>query len=121
MVNSTYDGVVDLPTRTGTTIKALKFSMDKAVNEGFTLTIDESNGADTVIRSDVLTTDRNVRFYSPRFQGKLFGLIPVTFTPDQPPPLTLPKLSFTDVTIQLAYVRCDTLTGKPLAITETTG
>ncbi|MFG1994814.1 DUF6114 domain-containing protein [Actinoplanes sp. NPDC048988] len=118
MYDSTYDGVVDIPTRKGS-FKALKFSMDKAVNKPFTLTIDETGTAKTVIKSNELVTDKNVRFYTPKFQGKLFGLIPVTFTPEQPPPLTLPVLWFTDVTIQLAYVRCDTLTAAPLDIRET--
>ncbi|MFF5076878.1 DUF6114 domain-containing protein [Actinoplanes sp. NPDC000266] len=118
MYESTYDGVVDMPTAKGS-FKALKFSMDKAVNKPFTLTIAEPGGAKTVIKSNELVTDKNVRFYTPKFEGKLFGLIPVTFTPEQPPPLTLPVLWFTDVTIQLAYVRCDTLTAAPLDIKET--
>ncbi|MEV4703083.1 DUF6114 domain-containing protein [Actinoplanes sp. NPDC049316] len=117
MYNSTYDGVAELPTAEGT-IKALKFSMDKAVNKPFKLTIAERGGATTLIKSNELTTDGNVRFYTPRFEGKLFGLIPVVFTPDSPPPLTLPVLWFTDVTINLAFVRCDTLTADPLDLSE---
>ncbi|BCJ49094.1 hypothetical protein Asp14428_05690 [Actinoplanes sp. NBRC 14428] len=117
MYNSTYDGVIDLPTATGT-LKALKFSMTKSVTEPFKLTIPEKNGHRTIIDSNALTTEGNVRFYTPRFKGKLFGLIPVTFTPEQPPPLTLKKLWFTDVSIQLAFVRCDKLTADPLKVTE---
>jgi hypothetical protein len=117
MYNSTYDGVVDLPTAEGT-VQALKFSMDKAVNKPFKLTIPERSGANTLIESDELITDGNVRFYTPSFQGKLFGVIPVTFTPESPPPLTLPVLWFTDVKINLAFVRCDTLTAKPLDLSE---
>ena len=71
---------------------------------------------------DALTTTGHVAFYTPRFEGKLFGVIPVVFTPDSPPPLTLPYLKFTDVKIQLAFVTCDTLTGKPsLNIQEVPG
>ncbi|MGA5298469.1 DUF6114 domain-containing protein [Nucisporomicrobium flavum] len=117
MYNSTYDGVIDLSTAEGT-VKALKFSMDKAVNKPFKLTIPEQGGATTLIESRELTTDGNVRFYTPSFKGKLFGVIPVTFTPESPPPLTLPVLWFTDVTINLAFVRCDTLTAKPLDVSE---
>jgi hypothetical protein len=120
MYNSTYDGVVDIPTAGGS-YKALKFSMDKAVNKPFSLTIEEKGNAHTVITSDELTTTGTVKFYTPSFKGKLFGLIPVTFTPDSPPPLTLPILWFTDVEIQLAFVRCDTLTGDPLRVRETVG
>jgi hypothetical protein len=117
MYNSTYEGVVDVPTANGP-VKSLFFSMDKAVNKPFSLEIAEAGGATTMIRSGELTTDGNVEFYSPRFVGKLFGLIPVTFTPEQPPPLTLPVLWFTDVTIDLAYVQCDVLTAKPISISE---
>jgi hypothetical protein len=118
MFESTYDGVVNLPTGSGTSVRVLKFSMDKAVNKPFSLTIDEANGGHTVIRSNELTTDGHVKFFTQRFEGKLFGLIPIVFTPDSPPPLTLPYLWFTDVKIQLNYVQCDTLTGFPLQIDE---
>ena len=117
MYNSTYDGVVKLDTAKGK-LSALKFSMSEAVNEPFSLTVPEPGDRTTLIKSKRLITKGAVRFYTPEFKGKLFGLIPVTFTPESPPPLTLPVLWFTDVTINLAFVRCDTLTGVPLRITE---
>ncbi|WP_433361737.1 DUF6114 domain-containing protein [Actinoplanes sp. CA-142083] len=116
MYNSTYDGVVDMPTTGGGSYKALKFTMDKATNKPFSLTIDEVSGGKTVITSKDLTTTGTVKFYTSRFEGKLFGVIPVVFTPEQPPPLTLPILWFTDAKIQLSFVRCDTLTGDPLKV-----
>jgi hypothetical protein len=118
MYNSTYDGVVNLPTGAGTSARVLKFSMDRAVNKPFSLTTDEQGGGQTVITSNELTTDGHVEFYTARIEGKLFGLIPVVFTPDRPPPLTLPILWFTDVKIQLNFVQCDVLTGIPLHIKE---
>jgi hypothetical protein len=118
MYNSSYDGVAEVPTGNGP-IRSLKFTMDKVVNKPFSLTIDEPGDAVTVIESGELILDGNVEFYSPTFKGKLFGLIPVTFTPEQPPPLTLPVLWFTDVTLDLAYVSSDVLTAKPLDIGET--
>jgi hypothetical protein len=118
MYNSTYDGVVDLPTRTGGTVHSLKFSMSKAVNKPFQLKVREPNGKNTVITSSELVTEGNVKFYTPKFTGKLFGLIPVTFTPDSPPPLTLPVLWFTDVTIDLAFVNCNTLTAQDMHLIE---
>jgi hypothetical protein len=118
MYNSTYDGVSTLDTGGGGTVQALKFSMTKAVNKPFKLTVPEADGHTTLIESDELTTDGKVRFYTPSFKGKLFGVIPVLFTPEQPPPPTLPVLWFTDVTINLTFVRCDTLTAKPLTVTE---
>jgi len=116
LYDSTYDGVVDMPTDGGGSYKALKFSMTKAVNKPFKLTIDEKAGNQTVITSKELTTTGTVKFYTTELKGNLFGFIPVVFTPDKPPPLTLPILWFTDVTIQLSFVRCDTLTGDPLKI-----
>jgi hypothetical protein len=89
------------------------------VTKPFSLTVPEPDGRTTVIRSNALTTQGHVTFYTPSFEGKLFGLIPVRFTPDSPPPLTLPYLEFTDVRITLTFVSCDTLTADPLNVTET--
>lgn len=121
MTKSKYEGVADLPTAAGP-VKVLKFVMDKSVTTNFQLSVAEPNGRKTTIRSPQLTTSGNVSFYTPNFSGKLFGLIPVTFTPDSPPPPTfgLPLL-FTDVTIQLAYVHCDTLTALPNGAPAGTG
>ena len=117
MFDSTYDGVTEIDTAEGTK-RVLKFSMRESITRPFTLAIPEPGGRTTLIESGELKTTGNVRFYTKRFKGKLFGLIPVTFTPDQPPPLTLPYLKFTDVDIDLDFVRSDVLTGKPLEITE---
>ncbi|WP_067500661.1 DUF6114 domain-containing protein [Actinoplanes sp. TFC3] len=117
LYDSTYDGVVDLRTATGT-MAALKFSMNKAVNEPFKLSVAEAGAHTTLITSKKLVTDGTVRFYTPKMQGKLFGVIPVTFTPQQPPPLTLPVLWFTDVRIDLAFIRCDALNADPLDLSE---
>jgi hypothetical protein len=118
MYNSTYGGVVNLRTGAGTTIRVLKLGMTKTVNKPFHLTIDEPDGGTTVITSNELATIGNVQFYTERFEGKLFGVFPLVFTPDQPPPLLLPLLWFTDVKVELNYVSCDKLTGIPLQITE---
>jgi hypothetical protein len=131
-----YDGVVTLKTKSGRSIEALKFSMFKATNDKFSLTVDEPGSATTAITSDKLITAtvcpdgkddcdlKNVKFYTTKFQGWLGGIIPVTFTPDLPPP-DLPDLGipliFTGVTIQLNYVRSDKLTGDPLKVTEKVG
>ncbi|NMO51559.1 hypothetical protein HH310_10190 [Actinoplanes sp. TBRC 11911] len=119
LIDATYEGVADVPTRDGGTMKALQFNMSKAINDNFRLTIDEVGGGRTLFKANQLITDQNVRFYTPRFEGKFGGLIPMTFTPEQPPPLMLPKMVFTDVSIDLAHVYCDTLTSTPLSITAT--
>jgi hypothetical protein len=110
MTEFTFDGVADLRTATGT-VRVLKFSMSKAVTAPFELRVRGSNGETTVVADPELTIQGHVTFYTARFSGKLFGLIPVTFTPESPPPLlplALP-LQFTDVSIDLNFVRCDTL------------
>jgi hypothetical protein len=117
MYDSTYDGVVEVQTAEGS-IRVLKFSMRKSMTEPFSLTIPERAGRTTLIRSDALTVEGNVRFCPPKFTGRLFGLIPVEFTPDAPPPLTLPVLTFTDIRIDLAFVRSDVLTADPLDLRE---
>ena len=119
MYGMSYDGVVDMPTKNGGSYEALKFSMDKAVSKPFTLTVTEPDNATTVVTSDRLVTEGTVRFYTSKFKGKLFGFIPVTFTPEHPPPPTfgLP-LWFTKAKIELAYVRADDVTGKPLKVVE---
>jgi hypothetical protein len=115
MYGSTYDGVVELRTASGV-VRALQFSMDKSVTKQFKLQIDEPGDSSTAITSSELTTDGNVKFYSTKFTGRLFGVIPVTFTPDAPPPLMLSPLSFADVVIDLAFVRCDTLTADAMKV-----
>lgn len=119
LIDATYEGVADIPTGDGGTMKALQFNMSKAINDGFRLTVDEPGGTQTLFRVTQLITDQNVRFYTPRFEGKFAGLIPMKFTPDQPPPLMLDRMVFTDVSIDLAHVYCDTLTSTPLSITST--
>ena len=48
--------------------------------------------------------------YTESISGKLFGLIPITFSPDSPPPLNIPLIYFTDVTVQQAAQFGGTLT-----------
>lgn len=112
-----YDGVTDLPTATGT-LRVLQFSMDSSTSTPFELRVPAAGGRTLVLRSTQLTVSGNVRFYTTRLDGKLLGL-PVTFTPDSPPPLPqgLPvPLVLTDVTLQLALVHADTLTAPGLSI-----
>ena len=37
--------------------------------------------------------------YTQSISGNLFGLIPITFTPDNPPPLNIPFIYFTNVKV----------------------
>jgi hypothetical protein len=118
-----YDGVVELPTATGT-IRVLKFSLDSSTSTPFELQV-PVNGHTLSIRSSQLTVSRSddasvatpVEFFTSEIKGYLLGLVPVDFTPDNPPPLVLPVLFFTDATVQLVFVKSDKLTAPGLSIT----
>ena len=116
MTGLTFDGVVDLPTRTGT-VRVLQFSMTSSTTDAFELRIPESNGSTTILRSTALTVSENVKFYTDRFRGKAFGVLDLTFTPDSPPPPTPADIFFTDPDIQLVLVSCGRLTAPDLRAT----
>ncbi|MDQ7906822.1 DUF6114 domain-containing protein [Phytohabitans sp. ZYX-F-186] len=117
--NLEYHGVTDLPLDGGGTMKVLWFNMTKAVTENFELKPAVPNDRRMSIKAFPLTVEGSVRFFTPRFTGKLLGLDQV-YTPASPPPLIpgipVPVLPivFTDVEIQLAYVDCRTLTADGL-------
>ncbi|HZE38435.1 MAG TPA: DUF6114 domain-containing protein [Stackebrandtia sp.] len=104
-----YNGVVDVPTAKGSK-RALEFTMDKLQ----LAKVDQHSEIPGVSQQlhvinkpteAVLTGD--VRLYVQRMAGLLFGLIPVVFTPDFPPPLIVPYLIITDATVNMAYARAD--------------
>lgn len=103
-----YDGVVEVPTATGS-IPSLQFSMDKSVVSDFSLLVPGSDGHDLLTLADELTVEGDVKFYTNRFSGQLLG-IPLTFTPDFPPPLVLSDMTFTNPDINLVYIASDSLT-----------
>ncbi|WP_320069539.1 DUF6114 domain-containing protein [Micromonospora sp. RTGN7] len=116
MTGLRFDGTVELPTDGGT-LKALKFSMDKAVTDDFLLQADGPGGKTMRYATDRLTVEGNVAFYATRFVGTLAG-IKITLAPGLPFPDGLPitspiPITFTDPEMQLAYVDCHTLTAKP--------
>jgi hypothetical protein len=110
-----FDGIVDLPTHSGT-IRTLQFSMRSSTSTPFELQVPAPNGGTISLRSSSLTVSGRVRFYTTEINGKLLGLLRVTFTPDSPPPLVLPELFFTDATVRLVFLRCDKLTAPALHI-----
>ncbi|SCG59288.1 DUF6114 domain-containing protein [Micromonospora coxensis] len=116
MTGLRFEGIVDLPTANGT-LKALKFSMAKAVTDDFKLVADGPAGRRQQYVTDRLTVQGDVAFYAARFSGKLLG-IRITLTPDLPFPDGIPitspiPITFTDPQIDLAFVDSDTLTARP--------
>ncbi|WP_431042118.1 hydrogenase expression protein HypF [Streptomyces sp. P1-3] len=98
-----YDGIVEVKTQSGKVKKVLKFrasgvdidDLHQLVKGpgGSTQHVEARKGSRSTIRNGEVT------MYTESLSGKLLGLIPVTFTPKAPPPLTLPELFFTDVTV----------------------
>jgi hypothetical protein len=115
-----FDGVMELPTKNADgkpgTVRVLKFTMTAVSNTPFEM---RTPGGPKILEttSDKLTLSGNVEFFTTKLVGKLQlipGLPPIplelTFTPDSPPPLTLPEMTFKDVQVDLVYVKADALT-----------
>ncbi|UNZ17250.1 MSCRAMM family adhesin SdrC [Streptomyces sp. 891-h] len=108
-----YEGVVNIRKPNGETKQALKFTAD-AVDigdlhqlvkaDGVTYHVQASKGSTSTIRGGKVT------MYTEELKGNLFGLIPVTFTPETPPPLNVPYAYFTDVSVRQAGQFGGTLT-----------
>ena len=90
-----FDGVVAMPTAHGT-MRMLKFSASRVVMVGSDLVAGRAGRRTTTGQSE-LELNGGVQLYTTKLHAKLFG-IPLTFTPDFPPPLVLPTMRFTDVT-----------------------
>ncbi|MGH8880476.1 MAG: hypothetical protein ACRD0P_24505, partial [Stackebrandtia sp.] len=109
MTGLAYGGVVNVPTTTGHE-RALEFTMDSLDLAD----MDQASGIDgsradlhvmNMGGSAVLSGD--VRLYVQRIEGLLFGVVPVVFTPDAPPPLIVPYLTVTESSTVTAYVHAD--------------
>ncbi|SBT49295.1 DUF6114 domain-containing protein [Micromonospora auratinigra] len=116
MTGLRFEGIVELPTRDGK-LKCLKFTMDKAVTDDFVLLASGPAGKQQRYATDQLTVRDDVAFYATRFVGYLLG-IKITLTPDLPFPDGIPitsplPITFTDPSIDLAFVDSKVLTAKP--------
>ncbi|MEV4974014.1 hypothetical protein [Streptomyces scopuliridis] len=109
-----YKGIVEVRTSGGKVKKALKFtstSLDiKDLHQ--TVVYPEGRTAHVRAREGSTSTIRNgeVTMYTERLKGNLFGLIPITFSPETPPPLNIPFAFFTDVEVTQAGQFGGTLT-----------
>ncbi|MFE9955032.1 DUF6114 domain-containing protein [Micromonospora sp. NPDC005299] len=117
MTGLRFEGIVELPTRDGT-LKCLKFTMDKAVTDDFTLLASGPAGKNQRYVTDRLTVEGDVAFYATRFVGHLLG-IKITLTPDLPFPDGIPvtspiPITFTDPVMELAYENSKSLTARPV-------
>ncbi len=115
MYDLVFEGVVDLPTVDGT-IRTLKFSMSRSDTSDFLLHVYGYDSRDIELHSSKLTVRGDtVFFYTSRFRGNLGGVIPVDYTPDNPPlPIPLPFVFFTNPDVQLVWVRSPVLEAPDL-------
>lgn len=111
MAGLTFDGVVTVPTARGP-LRTLKFSMDSVTMRGYELDAPRT-GTVGITR---LTLQGGVAFYVTRMSGLLGGLVPLTFTPDVPPPVVLPVMEFTEFRAAQVFVRTGTLTAGGLSL-----
>ncbi|MEV6766063.1 hypothetical protein AB0N16_36610 [Streptomyces sp. NPDC051105] len=100
-----YQGVVEVKTAGGKTKKVLKYVISggteigdlhqtvKDTNIGKTYHVQAAAGSKSTI------TGGDTTMYTESISGNLFGLIPITFTPDSPPPLNIPLIYFTNVKV----------------------
>ncbi|MGV9849125.1 hydrogenase expression protein HypF [Streptomyces sp. NPDC003442] len=109
-----YKGIVEVKTQGGQIKKVLKFTASgvdiKDLHQlvvgpaGTTTHVQAREGSTSTIR------DGTVTMYTEELKGNLLGLIPITFSPKSPPPVNIPEVFFTDVTVTQAGQFGGTLT-----------
>ncbi|MFI2645642.1 hypothetical protein [Streptomyces sp. NPDC018610] len=102
---ASYKGVVEVRTANGTVKKVLKYVISagtdigdlhqtvKDKQSGKTYHVQASKGSTSTI------TGGDTVMYTESISGNLLGLIPITFDPDNPPPLDIPLIYFTKVKV----------------------
>lgn len=98
-----YDGIVQVKTYSGQVKDVLKFTATGVDIGDLHQIVDGPHGTKTHVtaRSGSTSTIRNgtVTMYTESLSGNLLGVVPITFTPKFPPPVTVPVLFFTNVTV----------------------
>ncbi|MEU2792309.1 hypothetical protein [Streptomyces sp. NPDC007100] len=109
-----YEGVVNLTMPNGRTKQALKFTADSIDIGDLHQIVDGQAGKKYHVQAAKGSTSTirggKVTMYTERLQGNLFGLIPIVFDPEHPPPLNVPFAYFTKVKITQAGQFGGTLT-----------
>ncbi|RPF36341.1 hypothetical protein [Streptomyces sp. TLI_185] len=100
-----YQGIVKVRTANGTIKRVLKYVISGGTDIGDlhqtvkdhdinkTYHVQAGRGTTSKITGGPTT------MYTESISGNLLGLIPLTFTPDSPPPLNLPEIYFTNVKV----------------------
>ncbi|WP_327285533.1 MULTISPECIES: hypothetical protein [unclassified Streptomyces] len=97
-----YHGIVEVKTAGGKTKKVLKFTADSLDIKDLYQTVG-TTGNVAHLKSRPGSTSKirggTVTMYTESLKGNLFGLIPIEFTPNSPPPLNVPFAFFTNVKV----------------------
>ncbi|MEU9185844.1 hypothetical protein AB0D14_15070 [Streptomyces sp. NPDC048484] len=111
-----YQGVVKVKTANGTVKEVLKYVISDGTDIGdLHQTVDDKDaGVKYHVQAGKGTTstitDGKTVMYTESISGNLLGLIPITFDPKHPPPLNIPLIYFTKVTVVQAAQFGGTLT-----------
>ncbi|WP_017570043.1 DUF6114 domain-containing protein [Nocardiopsis halotolerans] len=96
MSGASYDGVVECPTVDGPR-RYIRLTMSRADFVGAELWFEDA-GTRMSLGLPTMAMDGSVRMHITRMHVRILG-IPITFTPDFPPPLLLPYMIVTDVDV----------------------
>ncbi|MCH0538084.1 hypothetical protein I3F58_00605 [Streptomyces sp. MUM 203J] len=109
-----YHGIVEVQTGSGKVKKVLKFTASEVdIKDLHQKTVhSEGRTGHVTSRAGSTSTMRNgtVTMYTEELKGNLFGIIPVTFSPETPPPLDVPFAFFTNARVTQAGQFGGTLT-----------
>ncbi|MBO0917010.1 hypothetical protein [Streptomyces laculatispora] len=110
-----YKGIVEVEKGDGTTKKVLKFTASSVdIKDLHQLTVGPQSGVTGHVKARKGSTstirDGTVTMYTEELKGNLFGLIPITFSPETPPPINVPFAFFTKVKVTQAGQFGGTLT-----------
>lgn len=101
-----YQGIVKVKTYSGQVKKVLKFTAKGVDIKDLHQTVVGPAGTTTHVqaREGSTSTIRNgtVTMYTEELSGNLLGIIPITFSPKTPPPVNIPEVFFTHVTVKQA-------------------
>ncbi|GAA2289970.1 hypothetical protein GCM10010415_71850 [Streptomyces atrovirens] len=105
---ASYKGIVEVRTASGGTKRVLKYVISDGTDIGdlHQTVKDEQSGATHHVQAAKGSTstirDGDTVMYTESISGNLLGLIPITFDPEHPPPLDIPLIYFTKVTVKQA-------------------
>ncbi|GAA3086051.1 hypothetical protein GCM10010449_07120 [Streptomyces rectiviolaceus] len=101
-----YQGVVNLTMPNGKSKQALKYVVQNTDIGDLHQIVDGPAGKKYHVQAEKGSTSTirggETTMYTESISGKLFGLIPITFDPEHPPPLNIPLIYFTDVKVKQA-------------------